>query len=164
MKLPTEHTEPAILVVEDDVNDQDFIRRAFKQSGVMNHIATVNDGEEATTYLRGMGIYEDRSLHPLPRLIITDLKMPRMGGIELLAWLNLRPEFRLIPTIMLTSSNNQDDIIRAYEHGAKGYLIKPVQFAELTKLMRIVADYWRVSAVPSPQTQNGFPRIVRNGE
>ena len=152
MKHPHEHTEPAILIVEDDVNDQDFIRRAFKQSGVVNHIATVNDGEEATTYLRGLGLYADRSLHPLPRLIITDLKMPRMGGIDLLEWMSKRKEFRLIPTIVLTSSNNQDDIARAYQHGAKGYLIKPVQFAELTKLIRIVADYWRACCTPVPPT------------
>ncbi len=151
MKHPLEHTEPAILIVEDDVNDQNFIRRAFKQSGVVNHIAAVNDGEEATAYLRGIDLYADRVLHPLPRLIITDLKMPRMGGVDLLAWLNSRKEFRLIPTIVLTSSNNQDDIKRAYEHGAKGYLIKPVQFADLTKLMRIVADYWRASCVPYPR-------------
>lgn len=158
MKLPTEHTEPAILIVEDDVNDQDFIRRAFKQSGVVNHIATVNDGEEATAYLRGLGLYEDRLLHPLPRLIITDLKMPRMGGIDLLAWMSRKPEFRLIPTIVLTSSNNQEDIARAYEQGAKGYLIKPVQFAELAKLIRIVADYWRASCVPYSRTTTGRSR------
>lgn len=148
MKHLIEHSEPAILIVEDDVNDQNFIQRAFKQSGVVNHLSVVNDGEEATAYLRGLALYADRTLHPLPRLIITDLKMPRMGGIDLLEWMSAREEFRLIPTIVLTSSNNQEDIARAYEHGAKGYIIKPVQFAELAKLMRIVADYWRVSCVP----------------
>ncbi len=150
MKFPNEQSEPVILIVDDDVNDQSFIRRAFRQCGVVNHIATVNDGEEATTYLRGLGLYADRSLHPLPRLIITDLKMPRMGGVDLLAWLNEREEFRLIPTIVLTSSNDQVDVKRAFEHGAKGYLIKPVQFGDLSKLIRIIADYWRVSCVPVP--------------
>ncbi len=143
-----ETSEPLILVVEDDVNDQNFIRRAFKQSGVVNRIATVNDGEEATAYLRGLEIYSDRSLHPLPRLLITDIKMPRMGGIELLEWMYAREEFRLIPTIVLTSSNDQADIIRAFEHGAKGYMIKPVQFGDLEKLIRTIADYWRASCVP----------------
>jgi CheY-like chemotaxis protein len=151
MKPLFEHPEPAILIVDDDVNDQNFIRRAFKQSGVVNPIAVVNDGEEASAYLRGLGLYADRSLHPLPRLIITDLKMPRMGGIDLLAWMKTRKEFRLIPAIVLTSSNNQDDINRAFEHGAKGYLIKPVQFTDLTKLIRVVADYWRASCVPYPE-------------
>src|SRR5215217_6574668 len=105
-----ETSDPLILIVEDDVNDQTFIQRALKRSGVANQVAVVNDGEEATSYLRGFDLYQDRALHPLPRLIITDLKMPRMGGIELLAWMIGRTEFRLIPTIVLTSSSDQADI------------------------------------------------------
>lgn len=146
-----DYPEPLILVVEDDVNDQNFIRRAFKLSGVANRIATVNDGEEATAYLRGLGLYADRSLHPLPRLIITDIKMPRMGGIELLKWMNARDEFRLIPTIVLTSSNDEADITQAFVQGVKGYMIKPVQFGDLEKLIHTIADYWRVSCVPYPK-------------
>jgi CheY-like chemotaxis protein len=145
-------SEPLILIVEDDVNDQTFIQRALKRSGVANRIAVVNDGEEATAYLRGFDLYQDRSLHPLPRLIITDLKMPRMGGIQLLAWMQDRPEFRLIPTLVLTSSNDQADINAAFAHGAKGYMIKPVQFAELEKLMNTITNYWRASCLPCPGT------------
>jgi CheY-like chemotaxis protein len=145
-----DQSEPAILIVEDDINDQTFIKRAFKQSGVANHIAVVNDGEEATAYLRGIGLYADRRLHPLPRLIITDLKMPRMGGIDLLAWLKGRPEFRFIPAIVLTSSSSQSDIGNAFEHGANAYMIKPVQFGDLEKLIRTIADYWRASCLPCP--------------
>ena len=152
-----DYPESLILVVEDDVNDQNFIRRAFKLGGVVNRIATVNDGEEATSYLRGIGLYADRSLHPLPRLIITDIKMPRMGGIELLKWMNAREEFRLIPAIVLTSSNDEADITQAFVQGAKGYMIKPVQFGDLEKLIRIVAEYWRVSCVPYPRPECGSP-------
>lgn len=148
-----DHPEPLILIVEDDVNDQNFIRRAFKLSGFTNRIATVNDGEEATAYLRGLGPYADRALHPLPRLIITDIKMPRMGGIELLKWMNARDEFRLIPTIVLTSSNDEADITQAFVQGAKGYMIKPVQFGDLEKLIHTIADYWRVSRVPYPKPE-----------
>jgi CheY-like chemotaxis protein len=148
-----DYPEPLILVVEDDVNDQNFIRRAFKQSGVANHIATVGDGEEATAYLLGLGAYADRALHPLPRLVITDIKMPRMGGIELLRWMHEREDFHLIPTIVLTSSNDQADITRAFKHGAKGYMIKPVQFGDLEKLIHIIADYWRMSCVPYPRQE-----------
>ena len=142
--------EPLILVVEDDADDRAFIQRALKRSGVASRIAQVNDGEEATTYLRGFGIYEDRGLHPLPRLIITDLKMPRMGGVELLAWMGARPEFRLIPTIVLTSSNDQADVAAAFAHGAKGYMIKPVKFAELEKLIHTIIAYWGAWCVPAP--------------
>jgi two-component system, response regulator len=145
-----EPVEPLILIVEDDVNDQTFIKRALKRSGVVNRIATVNDGEEATAYLRGFDLYEDRALHPLPRLIITDLKMPRMGGIELLRWMHDRPEFRLIPAIVLTSSSDQADVTAAFAHGAKGYMIKPVQFGELEKVVHTIASYWRTSCVPCP--------------
>lgn len=140
--------EPLILIVEDDQNDQTFIQRALRRSGVANRVAAVNDGEEATAYLRGVDFYADRETHPLPRLIITDLKMPRMGGIELLKWMHARPEFQLIPVIVLTSSSDQADITTAFEHGAKGYMIKPVQFGELEKLTRTIADYWRASCVP----------------
>ena len=142
--------EPVILLVEDDINDQTFIQRALKRTGVANRVVTVNDGEEATAYLGGLGTYADRTQHPLPRLVITDLKMPRMGGIELLAWMHGRIEFRLIPTLVLTSSSHQGDIVAAFSHGAKGYMIKPVQFAELERLMRTIVDYWRASCIPQP--------------
>ena len=144
MDLP----EPSILIVDDDVNDQVFIQRALKRSGVANRISVVNDGEEAITYLQGVGLYENRQLHPFPSVIITDVKMPRMGGIELLRWMNSRPEFRLIPAVVLTSSNDNADITAAFSYGAKGYMIKPVQFGELEKVVRTIADYWRTSCIP----------------
>lgn len=143
-------SEPLILIVEDDPNDQTFIQRALKRTGVVKRIAVVNDGEEAAAYLRGFDLYADRALHPLPRLIITDLKMPRMGGVELLRWMNDSPEFRLIPTVVLTSSSDQADITLAFAHGAKGYMIKPVHFGELEKLVQTIASYWRASCVPDP--------------
>lgn len=146
-------TEPLILLVEDDANDQAFIQRALKRRGVVNRVAVVDDGEQAVAYLRGFGQFADRTVHPLPRLIITDVKMPRMGGIELLRWMHERTEFRLIPTIVLTSSSDQADITAAFHHGAKGYMIKPVQFGELEKLMQTIADYWRASCVACPGTR-----------
>ncbi|HUR60731.1 MAG TPA: response regulator [Opitutaceae bacterium] len=142
------NTERSILIVEDDINDQTFIQRALKRCGVTGRVCVVNDGEEATAFLRGVGLYEDRTLHPLPRLVITDVKMPRMGGIELLGWMNARAEFRLIPTIILTSSSDRADIGAAFSSGAKGYMIKPVQFGELETLMRTIVEYWRASALP----------------
>ena len=144
-----EKTERSVLVVEDDVNDQAFIQRALKRAGVAERVCVVNDGEEATAFLSGVGLYENRALHPLPRLVIMDLKMPRMGGIELLGWMNARPEFRLIPGVVLTSSSDHADLSAAFNHGAKGYLIKPVQFGELEKVVRTLADYWRASLVPA---------------
>lgn len=150
-----ESAAPLILLVEDDVNDQTFIQRALKRSGVVNRVAVVNDGEEATMYLRGFDLYRDRTLHPLPQLIITDLKMPRMGGVELLRWMGQRPEFRVIPTIVLTSSSDQADINAAFAHGAKGYMIKPVHLSDLEKLVLTIANYWRASCVPGTEAGAG---------
>jgi CheY-like chemotaxis protein len=140
---------PFVLLVEDDVNDQTFIQRALLRHGGVKRVAVVNDGEEAAAYLRGFDLYSDRALHPLPELIITDLKMPRMGGMELLRWMSESPEFRLIPAVVLTSSSDEADITMAFAHGAKGYMIKPVHFGELESLMQTVATYWRASRVPS---------------
>jgi CheY-like chemotaxis protein len=140
------------LVAEHNQDDHTFIQRALKRSGVVNRIAIVNDGEEATNYLRGFGPYANRALHPLPRLIITDLKMPKMGGIELLKWISERREFRLIPAIVLTSSSDQADVTAAFAHGAKGYMRKPVHFQDLEQLMKTIAAYWRASCVPYPGT------------
>lgn len=143
-----DHCAPGILMVEDDVNDQIFIRRAFKLSGAGQQVTIVNDGEEATDYLSGANGYADRSKYPLPGLIITDLKMPRMGGIDFLKWIYAQREFRFTPVVVLTSSSNQTDVANAFEHGAKGYMIKPVQFGELEKVIRTIVDYWRASCLP----------------
>lgn len=142
-----ESNEAAILIVEDDVNDQAFLSRALKRIGVGSRVSVVNDGEEATVYLRGIGPYADRKLHPLPRLLITDLKMPRMGGLELLGWMKGDERFCLIPAVVLTSSSDHADIAAAYAKGARGYMIKPVQFADLEKLVRTIVDYWSAACI-----------------
>jgi CheY-like chemotaxis protein len=148
-------SSPTILIVEDDENDQMFIRRAFKHSGVDFRLAVVNDGEEATMYLRGTDLYADRALHPLPRLIMTDLKMPRMGGLAFLTWIKAQPVFRTIPTVVLTSSSDRADVAQAFARGASGYMIKPVQFDELKDVIRTIARYWGTSCVPHLEPTTG---------
>jgi CheY-like chemotaxis protein len=143
-------SENVVLLVEDDPNDQLFITRAFKRTCPNTRVQTVNDGEEAIDYLEGRAGFEHRSSNPLPRLIITDLKMPRMGGLDLLLRLQSGPEFRHIPVVVLTSSSDQADITAAFNNGARGYMIKAVQFGDLEKLVRSIDDYWRASRVPSP--------------
>lgn len=143
-------SESTILIVEDDPNDVLFLKRAFKRSGVLNPIQSVGDGEEAVAYLAGSGKFADRVAFPFPRVILTDLKMPRMNGIELLKWLYARPEMRVVPIIVLTSSTDEDDIKAAFCNGASAYMVKPVAFDELERVVKVIADYWRLSLVPRP--------------
>lgn len=138
-----------ILLVEDEAHDVEFLQRAFKRVGVANPIRAVGNGEEAIAYLSGAGAFSDRAAHPYPGVIITDLKMPQMGGLELLGWLAANPKSRLVPTIVFTSSTSQADIDAAFAAGAAGYFVKPVAFEQLERVTRVIAEYWRTSLVPT---------------
>lgn len=145
MKLPTE----TILIVEDEESDVLFLKRAFAKAGVPNPVQAVGNGEEATEYLQGKGRFADRAAYPFPRVIITDLKMPQMGGLQLLRWLDEHPEHRVIPTIVFTASASQADVNEAFRLGAGAYIVKPVEFRELERVAKIIADYWRLSLLPT---------------
>ena len=124
-----------ILLVEDDDNDVLFMKLAFKRAGMSNPLIILHDGAEAIDYLDGVEPYADRYRFPVPCLILTDLKMPRMDGFDLLAWIQHRPEFHHIPAIVLSSSNQPEDRRRALELGARDYWVKP---SEIQTLMRII--------------------------
>jgi CheY-like chemotaxis protein len=144
MKKPHE----TILIVEDDENDATFIRRAFVRAGVPNPVRWVQNGEEALAYLKGEGTYADREQNPFPRVIITDLKMPQMDGLQLLQWIAANPKYRVVPTIVFTSSTAQSDVNHAFERGASAYIVKPVDIRELDQVAKTIADYWRLSLLP----------------
>jgi CheY-like chemotaxis protein len=137
-----------ILLVEDEENDALLLQRAFKRNNILNPVKWVKDGLEAIDYLNGQGTYGDRDLYPFPEVMILDLKMPRMGGLELLAWIRDHPDFRVIPTIIMTSSRQDADITKAYELGANTYQIKPSSFDELIKLVKSAHEYWAMSVKP----------------
>jgi CheY-like chemotaxis protein len=103
---------------------------------------------EAIAYLNGEGIYADRARYPFPEVLLLDLKMPRMTGLELLAWIRDHPDFRIIPTIIMTSSRLDLDIEKAYNLGANTYMIKPSSFDELGRMVRAAHEYWEVSVKP----------------
>ena len=124
-----------ILLVEDDDNDVLFMQLAFKRASMPNRLIALHDGAEAIDYLDGVRPYADRARFPTPCLILTDLKMPRMDGFDLLAWIQDRPEHQHIPVIVLSSSNQPEDRRRALELGARDYWVKP---SEIQTLMRIV--------------------------
>ena len=135
-------TKTTILLAEDDENDVMLIRRAFNKSHVVNPIACVSNGEEAVAYLAGEGQYADRIRHPLPFMMLLDLKLPRLSGHEVLKWLRSQQGLRRLPVVVLTSSREPADINRAYELGANSYLVKPVVFEEFAALLKQLQVYW----------------------
>ncbi len=131
-----------ILLAEDDQNDVMLIKRAFSKSRIVNPIVCVENGEDAVAYLRGDGQYAERQQHPLPFMLLLDLKLPRLSGHEVLQWLRGQPLLKRLPVVALTSSREPVDINRAYELGANSYLVKPVVFEEFAALMRQLQVYW----------------------
>jgi CheY-like chemotaxis protein len=136
--------EGVILLAEDDPNDVLLIQRAFQRSHVANPLQVVRDGEEALAYLSGQGPFADRERHPLPVLMLMDLKMPRKSGLEVLEWVRQQPGLKRLPITVLTSSNQSPDINRAYELGANSYLVKPAGFDSLLELVKNLDMYWLI--------------------
>lgn len=139
-----------ILVAEDDRNDAFILERALREVGVTCPIYFCQHGFEVRAYLSGEGIYSDRRRFALPWLLITDLKMPKMDGLEFLKWRQQHPEYRIIPTIVLSASGQPSDIEEAYLLGANSYLVKPSGYNYLTEMMKVLLIYWRMCATPQP--------------
>jgi CheY-like chemotaxis protein len=135
-------TTRSILLVEDDPNDVLLIHRAFERAKVLNPLRVLPDGDEAIRYLAGLGPYADRAVHPLPALMLLDLKLPRRGGLEVLGWVRDQPGLRRLPVVVLSSSRRTEDVSRAYDLGANSYLVKPVGFKPLLALIRSLDVYW----------------------
>ena len=136
--------EGVILLAEDDPNDVLLIQRALQRNHVANPLQVVRDGEQALAYLSGAGAFADRERHPLPVLLLLDLKMPRKSGLEVLEWVRQQPGLKRLPIVVLTSSNQSPDINRAYELGANSYLVKPAGFDSLLELVKNLDVYWLI--------------------
>ncbi len=139
-----EATPFTILLAEDDSNDVVLVKLALTRAGIHNPVEVVEDGQEAMDYLRGYGEYADRKRHPLPRLALLDIKMPKTTGLEVLNWLRHQSEeaIRRLPVIIMSSSSEQKDIDRAYELGVNAYLVKPSAFDELVEVLKTTAEFW----------------------
>ena len=131
-----------VLHVEDDPNDALLFQHACRKAGVAFELKAVTDGDEAIAYLRGLDAFSDRTTHPMPRLILLDLKMPRVSGFDVLTWIRHEQIFTRLPVVILTSSNHDTDIKRAYDLGANSYLVKPVGFDALVEMARNLHQYW----------------------
>ena len=137
-------TNQPILLVEDEENDVMLLQRAFRRAGMVNPLQVVRHGDDAVAYLEGTGEYADRAKHPLPLLVLLDLKLPRRTGLEVLEWVKGQTGVKKIPIVVLTSSKNDSDVDRAYELGANSYLVKPVSFETLLELVKSLELYWLV--------------------
>lgn len=138
----TNKSEVEILLVEDNMHDAEMTMRALKKSNILNSLIHVRDGAEAIDFLFGKGKFEDRNTRIQPHLLLLDLKMPKVNGIELLRIIKADELTRQIPVVVLTSSNENPDIKECYSLGANSYIVKPVEFESFTKAISQLGFYW----------------------
>jgi two-component system, response regulator len=134
--------EVEILLVEDNPNDAEMTLRALKKNNLSNEVLVVKDGEEALDYLYTRGEYEQRGLDCRPKIILLDLKLPKVDGKEVLRTIKNDPEKKVIPVIVLTSSKEERDIVESYQLGVNSYIVKPVDFDKFFKAIDEVGLYW----------------------
>lgn len=140
----------AVLYVEDEENDAFIVSHAWKKAGVVNALHVVTDGEQAIQYLRGQGPYGDREKHPMPCLVLLDLKIPKLNGFDVLKWIRESPSIQTLPVLILTSSNQPSDIHQAYSFRANAYLTKPSNSEGLAVLIASVKEFWLKHVEPPP--------------
>lgn len=131
-----------ILLVEDNVDDVELTRRAFKKNNIKNEMVVANDGAEALDYLFGSGKYVGRDLSNTPALILLDLKLPKIEGLEVLRRIREDERTRYLPVVVLTSSKEEQDLVRSYALGTNSYVRKPIDFDEFTKAVGFLGLYW----------------------
>lgn len=131
-----------ILLVEDEPDSVFFFQHVVKKLGITNPVQVATDGQEALDYLLGAGKFSDRVLFPRPGLIVLDLKLPRVTGLEVLRQIRANPGLRSLIVVMLTSSASDDDIAKAYDLGVNGYLVKPSALEDLTTMVQALRDFW----------------------
>ncbi|HEV2992449.1 MAG TPA: response regulator [Candidatus Angelobacter sp.] len=142
-----------ILLVEDNPSDARLLIRAFSKAGVRNPIKHLPEGETAQAFLEGTDQFGDRQLHPLPILILLDLNLPRIPGLELLRWIRLQRTLRRIPVLVLTSERNDKFMEAAYAAGANSYLLKSFDSEEIDRVVNLITAYW-LSLNESPLVVN----------
>jgi CheY-like chemotaxis protein len=145
----TEADMRRILLVEDSTNDVELILTSLSDNHLANEVVVVRDGEEALNYLYRRGIFKMR-MEGNPVVILLDLKLPRVNGIEVLSQIRSEPNFRLVPVVVLTSSREEPDLLNCYELGANAYVVKPIDFHEFVDVIKQVGLFWAVVNQPPP--------------
>lgn len=131
-----------VLLVEDDENDIFFMRNAFERAGVSATLHVAVNGQEAIEYLAGAGRFADRAEFPFPKLILLDLKLPLINGLEVLKWLRDQPALRTTPVIVISSSTQENDVAEVYERGGNAYLVKPTNPEQLRQVVGALDQFW----------------------
>lgn len=142
----TPASNAVILIAEDDDNDVFLIKRALHRAQFDNPVQVVPTGQDAIAYLKGEPPYVSREKHPIPALMLLDLKMPLKSGFEVLSWIRQHPEFNSLPVVVLTSSQESADVNRAYALGANSYLVKPASFVSLVEMINRLKEYFKFTA------------------
>jgi CheY-like chemotaxis protein len=137
----------AVLYVEDEEADVFLLRFAFEKAGLLHPIHTVIDGIEAIDYLAGNGPFADRQRHPLPSLVLLDLKLPRKSGFDVLEWARQQPGFASLPIVIYTSSDRETDRASAIQLGASDYIVKRANIEQLGELVRSLSQRWLATAI-----------------
>lgn len=135
---------PTILLIEDNDTDIILIKRAFRKSYIANPLQVVKTYRDALKYIKGEGIFANRKEYPLPVLILLDLNLPDRSGLDFLKWIGEQKDYKKIPVIVLTGSQDDEDINKSYELGANSYIVKPVNFGRLIDMVKSLENYWFV--------------------
>ena len=140
----------SILLVEDNPSDVKLTKRALEQNQITNELVVAEDGREALDYLFGAGRYEGRNARDIPAVVLLDLKLPKIDGLEVLKEIRANDFTRLLPVVILTSSDQEQDLIASYNLGANSYIRKPVDFRQFTEAVRNLGMYWLLLNEPPP--------------
>lgn len=143
-------TPKVILLVEDNPDDEILTIRALQRSNISNELVVAHDGVEALDYLFGQGVYAGRDTTFQPTVILLDLKLPRLSGIEVLRQLRSDPRTSLVPVVVLTTSREEQDLLSSYRLGCNSYISKPVDFVQFTEAVRQLGMYWLLLNEPPP--------------
>jgi two-component system, response regulator len=143
-------SDKIILLVEDNPDDEALTLRALKKNNILNEVVVAHDGVEALDYLLGTGPHAGRDLKVMPQLVLLDLKLPRVDGLEVLRRLRADERTRLLPVVILTSSKEERDLVNGYRLGANSYVRKPVDFGEFSEAIRHLGLYWLILNEPPP--------------
>ena len=144
-------TAKSILLVEDNCSDVELTKRALSKGHILNELIVAEDGQEALDYLFGTGIYANRGTAPLPTLILLDLKLPKVDGLEVLSKIRANAMTKRLPVVVLTSSQEEHDIATSYDLGANSYIRKPVDFLQFVEAIQALGLYWLVINEPPPK-------------